>query len=39
LIEMARQQPNTLDEMAGISGVGPKKLREFGARFLQLTRA
>lgn len=39
LIEMAQQQPQTLDEMANINGVGPKKLREFGAQFLKLTTA
>lgn len=37
LIEMAEQQPRTLDEMASINGVGPKKLREFGPQFLKLT--
>jgi superfamily II DNA helicase RecQ len=35
---MARLQPQTLEEMAEVNGVGPKKLREFGAPFLKLTR-
>ena len=35
LIEMARIRPNTLDDMSGINGVGPKKLNEFGASFLR----
>jgi ATP-dependent DNA helicase RecQ len=39
LIEMARQRPRTLDQMASISGVGPKKLREFGPQFLRLASA
>ncbi len=39
LIEMAQQRPQTLDEMAAINGVGPKKLREFGPQFLRLTSA
>jgi len=38
LIEMAQQRPKTLDQMATINGVGPKKLREFGFHFLELTR-
>jgi len=36
LIEMAERRPQTLDEMAGISGVGAKKLERFGATFLQV---
>ena len=39
LIEMAQQQPQTLDDMANINGVGPKKLREFGPQFLKLITA
>ena len=39
LIEMAQQQPQTLDEMANINGIGPKKLREFGPQFLKLIAA
>ncbi|PKP75515.1 MAG: DNA helicase RecQ [Alphaproteobacteria bacterium HGW-Alphaproteobacteria-6] len=34
LIEMAERRPATLDQMAGISGVGAKKLENFGATFL-----
>ncbi len=33
LREMARRYPETVDEMRGISGVGEKKLGEFGAVF------
>jgi ATP-dependent DNA helicase RecQ len=35
LIEMARERPATLDQMSGISGVGPRKLKEFGPTFLR----
>ncbi len=35
LIEMARQRPATLDEMADINGVGPRKLGDFGETFLK----
>ncbi len=34
LIEMAEKRPKTLDEMAGISGIGTKKLDRYGATFL-----
>ena len=34
LIEMAQSRPQTLDEMARISGVGAKKLESYGAAFL-----
>ena len=34
LIEMAETRPQTLDDMAGISGVGAKKLESFGRAFL-----
>jgi ATP-dependent DNA helicase RecQ len=34
LIEMARLRPATLDEMAGVHGVGAKKLERYGDRFL-----
>ena len=34
LIEMAERRPQTLDQMAGISGVGAKKLESFGKAFL-----
>lgn len=34
LIEMAERRPATLDDMAGITGIGAKKLESFGAAFL-----
>ncbi|GAB1365034.1 DNA helicase RecQ [Rhodobacter sp.] len=34
LIEMAEKRPLTLDQMAGITGVGAKKLESFGLAFL-----
>jgi ATP-dependent DNA helicase RecQ len=39
LIEMARVRPSSLDQMRGISGIGPRKLEQFGAQFLAVTRA
>ncbi|MEQ9259364.1 MAG: DNA helicase RecQ [Roseovarius sp.] len=36
LIEMAEQRPRTLDEMAHISGVGAKKLEQYGRAFLEV---
>jgi ATP-dependent DNA helicase RecQ len=36
LIEMAERRPATLDEMAGISGVGATKLERYGATFLEV---
>ena len=36
LIEMAERRPRTLDEMAGITGVGAKKLESYGAAFLEV---
>ncbi len=36
LIEMAERRPTTLDEMAGVSGVGAKKLDRYGAAFLEI---
>ena len=36
LIEMAETRPATLDQMAGIGGVGAKKLENFGCDFLQV---
>lgn len=35
LIDMCRIQPETLDQMALVSGVGPKKLEDFGPTFLR----
>ncbi len=39
LIDMAAQRPATLEAMARIGGVGPKKLAEFGAAFLEVIAA
>jgi ATP-dependent DNA helicase RecQ len=39
LIEMARVRPSSLDQMREISGVGPRKLEQFGPQFLTVTRA
>ncbi|MCV6597511.1 MAG: DNA helicase RecQ [Mangrovicoccus sp.] len=36
LIEMAEARPDSLDAMAGISGVGAKKLDRYGALFLEV---
>ncbi|GGH28277.1 ATP-dependent DNA helicase RecQ [Cribrihabitans marinus] len=36
LIEMAETRPATLDAMAGIAGVGAKKLDRYGATFLEV---
>ncbi|WP_235829715.1 DNA helicase RecQ [Frigidibacter oleivorans] len=36
LIEMAETRPQTLDRMAGITGVGAKKLQTYGATFLEV---
>ncbi len=36
LIEMAETRPDSLDAMAGISGVGAKKLERYGAMFLEI---
>ena len=36
LIEMAERKPGNLDQMAGITGVGAKKLESFGAAFLEV---
>src|SRR5690606_28665510 len=36
LIEMAEKRPATLDQMAGITGVGAKKLESFGLVFLEV---
>jgi ATP-dependent DNA helicase RecQ len=39
LIEMARERPATLEQMAGINGVGPRKLEDFGETFLEVIAA
>ncbi|MFV0385265.1 DNA helicase RecQ [Paracoccus sp. (in: a-proteobacteria)] len=36
LIEMAQRRPQTLDDMAQVSGVGAKKLESFGRDFLSV---
>jgi ATP-dependent DNA helicase RecQ len=36
LAEMARAQPASLDDLAGISGVGAKKLEAYGAEILRV---
>ena len=36
LIEMAERRPGSLDEMAGITGVGAKKLGRYGRAFLEV---
>jgi len=36
LIEMAETRPGSMDEMAGITGVGAKKLERYGADFLEI---
>ena len=36
LIEMAETRPANLDAMAGVSGVGAKKLESYGAAFLEV---
>lgn len=36
LIEMAERRPRSLDEFAGISGVGAKKLERYGSAFLEV---
>jgi len=39
LAEMAREQPATLDDLAGISGVGGRKLEAYGAEILRVLEA
>ena len=36
LAEMARDQPGSLDELGGISGVGAKKLEAYGREILRV---
>ena len=36
LIEMAEARPQSLDDMAGINGVGAKKLERYGNAFLEV---
>ncbi|HEX2114816.1 MAG TPA: DNA helicase RecQ [Alphaproteobacteria bacterium] len=39
LIEMAQRRPRSLDELAGITGVGQAKLERYGTLFLDVVRA
>ena len=39
LAEMARERPATLDDLAGISGVGAKKLQAYGQEILRVVGA
>jgi ATP-dependent DNA helicase RecQ len=36
LLELARQRPMTLREMAGIHGIGAAKLERYGEAFLEV---
>jgi ATP-dependent DNA helicase RecQ len=38
LIEIAHKRPGSLDELAGITGVGQAKLQRYGAQFLEVVR-
>ena len=38
LIDICRLKPESLDQMARVGGVGPKKLADFGAAFLDALR-
>lgn len=39
LNEIAHTRPATLDEMASINGIGPRKLEQFGPAFLEIVSA
>ncbi|MEM7635635.1 MAG: DNA helicase RecQ, partial [Pseudomonadota bacterium] len=39
LNEIARSRPATLDQMATISGIGPRKLEQFGQAFMEIVTA
>jgi ATP-dependent DNA helicase RecQ len=39
LNEIAHSRPSTLDEMAEIGGIGPRKLEQFGTAFLEVVAA
>jgi ATP-dependent DNA helicase RecQ len=39
LLEMAARKPATEEQLLAVSGVGPMKLREYGARFLEAIRS
>jgi ATP-dependent DNA helicase RecQ len=38
LIKMAERRPQSIDELRGVPGVGPKKLAEYGDAFLDVLR-
>ena len=38
LLEMATHRPRSLEEMAGVPGVGPKKLSAYGEAFLEVLK-
>ena len=38
LIEMAKERPRGLDQLAGIHGVGAVKLQKYGSAFLAVIR-
>jgi ATP-dependent DNA helicase RecQ len=38
LLDMARRKPSSLDEMAGVHGVGEVKLKRYGEAFLEVIR-
>ena len=38
LLDMARRKPATLEEMAGVHGVGEVKLKRYGEEFLEVVR-
>ncbi len=38
LLAMANQRPQTAEELLSVSGIGPKKLAQYGAEFLVLIR-
>ena len=39
LVQMAREQPDSLQALAGISGVGAKKLEAYGRELLRVLEA
>ncbi len=39
LIQLTEQQPTSVDEMLGISGIGQAKLERYGERFLEVIRS
>ena len=39
LNEIASTRPKTLEQMASISGIGPRKLEQFGQAFMDIVTA